>query len=332
MPAIDEWFGAPEKLPPFWGNSYWWTRAGGLLGLASLIAGVAMASLVAIHLGSCGLRHQLTNPTLAIEVAGSWQDVLAMVGPCEAAHCGQSVDENSCFAAGACQTICPDKVEALVFEQFLDFGFIVIYSLFFFYLGVMNWKYCYWVRYPLLTKITGRICGGATIVAGALGAAADWRENNHILQALSELHVMSGPVPLMRYFAYIKWRLLFLAIGVASPVFLFWPGKNDQADLRQSAFSHLLARVTAVLALSTAWTGVAACIYGDGHRLEVATKRLDLVIMAAMFTLATAQYWRGGTLAALNRLAKLPVLSFFATLFLSEGDPPQTSDTDPNRY
>jgi hypothetical protein len=290
-----------------------------------------MTNLLAVHIGSCGLQHQLTSPTLAIEVAGTWEDVLAIVGPCEASHCGQSKDQLGCYATGGCKTICPDKVAALAFEQYLDFVFIVIYWLFFFYLGVINWKFCYWERFPVFTQVLGKIAGAVTVFAGSVGALSDWRENDHILLALSELHMMAGPVPLIRDFAYTKWRFVFLAIGAASPLFLFWPGKSNKAGLRQSAFSRVLAWATAALALSTAWTGVAACIYGNDHRLEVATEHLTLVILATMLTLATAQYWRGGTLAALNRFAKLPILSFLATLFASEDGSPQKSDTDPNR-
>ena len=127
MSTIDD----SERLPPMWASSYWWSRSGALLGLASLITGLVMAYLLGVHLGSCGLPNQITNPTLAIEVAGSWDDVVAMVGPCEVVHCHQSKDETACFADGGCKTICPDKVTALAFEQCLDFGFIIIYWLFF---------------------------------------------------------------------------------------------------------------------------------------------------------------------------------------------------------
>jgi hypothetical protein len=327
MSAID----SDDTLPPMWGNSYWWTRMGALLGLASLITGIVMASLLAVHLGSCGLANQLTEPTLAIEVAGSWEDVLAMVGPCEASRCLQSQGESGCYAGGDCKIVCPDKVAALQFEQYFDFGFILVYWLFFLYLGLVNWRFCYWARFPLFTQLIGKAAAVATVVTSSCGAVADWRENKHILQALNELHVMAGPAPAMRDFAYTKWRLLFFAIGAASPVFIFWTGRNNVADARRSAFSQALAWMTAVLALSTAWTGFAACLYGDDHRLQIATQRLNLVIVATMLTLATAQYWRGGTMAALNRLARLPVLAFLATLFSSEVDAQQTPDTDPNR-
>jgi hypothetical protein len=316
MSSID----TEEKLPPLWGKSYWWTRTGALLGLASLITGLVMASLLGVHLGPCGLPHQITNPTLAVEVAGEWDDIVAMVGPCEAVHCHQSKDENACFADGGCKTICPDKVAALSFEQYLDFGFIIVYWLFFLYLGVVNWRFCYSTRFPVFTQVLGKVAGAVTVVAGSIGAHADWRENQSILQALSELHLMAGPVPLMRDFAFTKWRLLFLAIAAASPIFLFWSGKSNSADARPSAFSHVLSWITALLAFSTGWTGFLACVFGDDHRLEVGTQRLNLVILSAMLTLATAQYWRGGTLVALDKLAKLPVLSFFATLFSSEKD------------
>ena len=54
----------PAKLPPLWGQSFWWTRSGALIGLASLLMGVLMAFLLGQHIGSCGLQNQLTNPTL----------------------------------------------------------------------------------------------------------------------------------------------------------------------------------------------------------------------------------------------------------------------------
>ena len=248
MSAIDSLdFEDTQKLPPLWGKSYWWSRTGALLGLTSLILGALMVYLLSLHVGSCGLARQLTTPTVAIEVAGSWQDVLAIVGTCEISDCRQSTNANACDTKGRCQTICPDKVQALATEQYIDFVFIVIYWLFFVYLGVMNWKVAYWSRYPIFTQVIGKLCGAATIIAGSRGAWADWRENNHILQALYELHLMSGPAPLMRDFAYAKWRLLFLAIGTASPLFIFWSGKSNNGGIRASAFSHLAAWVTAIL-------------------------------------------------------------------------------------
>ena len=328
MSSLD---GIDDKLPPLWGSSYWWTRAGALLAFASLVTGAVMVALLARHIGSCGLQNQLTTPTLAIEVAGTWNDVAAIVGPCQAAHCGLSVGETACDINSVCKAICPDKRAALSNEQYQDFGFIILYWLLFLYLGVVNWRFCYWARFPLLTQTLGKLGGAVTIAAASWGAWQDWRENEHILQALAELHLVSGPVLVMRYFAYMKWKFLFLAIGTAAPVFLFWSGRSNKGDVRSSAFSHLAAWATALFAIATAFTGFAACLDGDDHRLEVAAQRLDLVILAAMLTLATAQLWRGGTLAALDRLAKLPVLRFFATLFSSEVDVVQTSDTDPNR-
>ena len=103
------------------------------------------------------------------------------------------------------------------------------------------------------------------------------------------------------------------------------------ADVRRSAFSHVLAWTTAILALGTGWTGFAASQFGDDHRLQVAAQRLDLVILSAMLTLGTAQLWRGGTLEALDKLAKLRGFAFFATLFSSEADAGRRPDTDPNR-
>ena len=326
MSSIDE-----ENLPPLWAKSYWWTRAGALLALILLLTGACMVALLSRHIGLCGLQNQLTTPTLAIEVAATWNDVAAIVGPCQASHCGQSADSQSCFVDAVCKHICPDKVQAFAAEQYQDYAFILIYWLFFLYLGVINWKFCSWQRFPIATQTLGKIAAAVTILAASWGALNDWRENDHILQALSQLHLMVGPVPVMRAFAYEKWKFLFLAIGTAAPVFIFWTGKSNYADARPSAFSHLLARFTAFLALSTAWTGFAACLDGDDHRLEVAALHLDWVILSTMLTLATAQLWRGGTLAAFDKLANLPVLRPFANLFSSVADAPQTSDIDPNR-
>jgi len=320
-----------DKLPPLWGQSYLWPRVGALLGLTSLVMGAVMLILLARHLGSCGLPNQLTNPTLAIEVAGTWDDVAAMVGPCKATSCGQSENAKACHVNAGCKVICPDKVQALTTEQYEDYGFIFIYWLFFLYLGMLNWKFCYWERWPLFTQVLGKLGGAITIVAGSWGAFEDCRENQHILQALSELHLIAGPVPLMRDFAYEKWRYLFLAIGAAAPLFIFWTGRSNWADVRRSAFSHLLAGTTAILALSTGWTGFAASQFGDDHRLQVAAQRLDLVIFSTMLTLATAQLWRGGTLEALNKLAKMHGFVLLTKLFSSRDDALQKPDTDPNR-
>ena len=318
-----------EKLPPLWGKSYWWTRSGALLGLASLLLGTVMTKLVADHLGSCGLQNQLTSPTLAIEVAASWGDVLEIVGPCQAPHCLQSGGQTVVYQ-GTSATVCPDKIESLSFEQTMDYVFIAVYWLFFLYLGFINWLFCRWERFGVVTEIIGKISGVATVVAATYGAVADWRENGRILQALGNLHSMVGLVPGMRDLAYTKWRLLFLAIGLAAPVFVFWTGKSNNADMRRSAFSQTLAWSTALLAVSTAWNGVAASQYGDDHRLQLAGMRLGYVIVSATLTLATAQYWRGGTMAALDKLAKLPVLAFFTTLFSTDEAESQMTDTDPS--
>ncbi len=316
MPALDA---EEETLPPLWGKSYWWTRGGALIGFLALIAGVTMVLLLSRHIGACNLPSQLTNPTLAIEIARNWKDVTGMVGPCQAPHCGQSKD-TACLVAGDCKIICPDKVKALRYEQYEDYVFIVIYWLLFLYLGIASWNFCYAPRFPLFTQVLGKAAGIAIVVCGTLGAHADWLENDHILAALNQLPVIAGPEPIMRYFAYIKWRYVFLAMGSAAPLFLFWTGRANPTDSRDSAFSHLLAWLTAALALSTAWTGVAACLSGDDHRLEVATERLDLVILATTLTLATAQLWRGGTLTALDRLAAFPILRRFTRLFYSDGE------------
>jgi hypothetical protein len=264
--------------------------------------------MVGKHCGSCGLPNQLTSPILAIEIAYTWDDVLAIVGPCQNPHCGQSQDSNARYLGGVCKTICPDKVAALEMLQNIDRGFIVLYWLLFFYLGLINWRFCSW-------SWIGKIGGVGTVFFATLGALNDWREDDQILIALHKLHLIIDPSPSMRDFAYLKWRFLFLAIGLASPIFLSWPGKCNFVDERRSAFSQLIAWTTGVLALSTAWTGVAACLAGEDQRLEAAATRLDAVFIASVLTLATAQYWRGGTLAALNRIAKLPPFAQLAHLF-----------------
>jgi hypothetical protein len=327
MPAIE----TPPKLPPLWGNSYWWTRTGALLGLALLLTGVAMKYWVAgDHVGSCGLPNRLTNPILAIEVAAAWEDVLAMTGPCQAAHCLQSTDAPVCYHAACNQTVCPDKIQALASLQTWDRSFIVLYWLYFLYLGLINWRFCAWQRFALVTQMVGKIAALAAGVMATFGALADWREDDRILQALAQLHQISSTAPLMRHFAYDKWRFLFFAVGIAAPIFIFWPGRNNPAGVRRSAFSQALAWLTAIVSLVAAFTGVAACMTGDDSHLELASQLLALVIILAMLTLATAQYWRGGTMAALDRLAKLRGLALLTNLFAPTDVVPQTSDIDPS--
>jgi hypothetical protein len=312
MPAV----ATLPKLPPFWGNSYWWTRTGALLGVALLLTGIAMKyGVVGTHVGSCGLPNRLTNPILAIEVAANWVDVLAMVGPCQATHCLQSMSGSVCYQ-GVCNLIvCPDKVAALTSLQTWDRAFIVIYWVYFLYLGLINWRFCAWRRFAFVSQAIAKLAGLAAVVLATLGAVADWREDDRILQALLQVLHISSTTPLMRDFAYHKWKFLFLAIGLASPVFIFWPNQNNPAGTRRSAFSQTLAWLTSLVALTAAWTGVTACLSGDDAHLELASQLLALVMILSVLTLATASYWRGGTMAALDRLAELPVLSFLTNLF-----------------
>jgi hypothetical protein len=327
MPAIE----TPARLPPFWGRSYWWTRTGALIGAGLLLTGITMKYwVVGNHIGSCGLPNRLTDPVLAIEIASGWDDVLAMVGPCQATHCLQSTGQSICYRGACNQTVCPDKVQALASRETWDRPFIILYWLFFLYLSLIDWKFCARDRFRVATQIVGRLGGVAAAITATFAAVAGWREDDRIMLALWQLRHISSPAPLMRSFAYDKWRLLFLAIGMASPIFIFWPGRNNPTGVRRSAFSQALAWLTALAALIAAFTGVASCASGDDSHLELASQLFAVVTILGTLTLATAQYWRGGTMAALDRLAAVPGLALLANLF-APANISEATEPDPDR-
>ena len=308
-----------------WGKSVWWTRTGWILALALIVCGAFMSYLLDGHLGSCGLPQGLSNPGLAIELAYDWPAVLSITGPCQSQYCRQSVSQQVCLPGTACQYICPDKVEALLQQQSWDRVFIVLYACLFVYLGLINFRFAelrvdpadagapwyvrWWTAFLRIipSRWIGRIGGLAAALFALVGAWYDWLEDDKIVDALQHIGQAGAGyiLPAMRDDAYHKWLFLFLAIGCASPIFAFWPGRaNDDGGARPSHLMQFLGLLTAFEAITTMLSGFLACRYGQDQRVEDATGGLFLTLPLAAILLLTAQYWRHGTLNALQSLAK----------------------------
>ena len=287
-----------------WGNSVWWTRTGYILGLIVIAIGVYMNGQLGNHLGSCGLPRSLTKPALAIELAYQWKDVLTITGTCESKNCMQSTGQKVCLSSG-CSYVCPDKVQALLDQQFQDRFFIVAYLLLFIYLGVMNIRFG-GIR-SIAPKISRSLCivsGAAAIVLAAVGACCDWVEDDRIVQALQ--NIGSAVMPDMRGAAYWTWRLLFIAIGCVAPLFMFWP--------KTGWLMRFISWATAFEAIMALVTGVTACRFGQDQRLEDASGSLMLTLPLATFLFWTAHLWSQGTLAALNKIASHQPFKFLVEL------------------
>lgn len=256
--------GAVNQQHRLWDASVWWTRFGAILGLATILYGGWMSLNLATNVGSCDLPHHLKHPGLAIEVAHDWNDAAQIVGVCEGSRCFQDSKDSWCTynSAGHSKIVCEAKIRALVRQQKMDYIFIVLYALFFVYIGIINIRFA-----RISATLTGKdwlvgisgligVLGGLAALTLALFAAFwDWRENGRILQALSQIsnHICYGNnFPDMRMAAYYKWRSLFIAIGCGSPIFLFWPGRtsNWRNQERLSLLSFALAWLTALTALT----------------------------------------------------------------------------------
>ncbi len=302
-------------MPPLWGNSYLWTRIGYVLGLLTVGAGIVLTVVVGRHLGSCALPGGLTRVSLAAELTPAWWDVGQIVGPCQAPACQQSQTEWVCVGS-TCELICPDKVQALIMAQRIDRVFIVLYWALLVYLGIVEIRFGGAGAFGWVVAA----CGVAVIPLVSVAAWYDWRENGLIEAALTHL----GSAPGARDAAYMKWRCLFAAMALAAPLFIFWPGRTTPAPgARRSAFSMLLAWGTAASAITAGLGGIAACYFGQDGRLESAASMLVNTVPLVTLTLMTAQYWRAGTIAALNRIAGLPVLRWLGQLLNADAEEPQ---------
>jgi hypothetical protein len=317
-----------------WDSSPWWTRIGAILGSIAILWAVFMGYQLARHIGPSELPNNLKRPGLAMELVNNWDEAAQIVGRSEGIRCMQDAQDSWCvFPPEKTKIICTAKISALQRQQRLDYVFIVLYSFFFIYIGILN------LRFPGIPfepsdkrgrKWLGRISfwsgklGGLGVLAlTVLAAYWDWRENGRILEVLDSMnrHICSGePFPLVRTAAYHKWLFIFAAIGCSSPLFLFWPGKTAAAKkMDTSVFVTGLAWLTALAALTTAFTGIAACHYGQDQRLESAAGTLTVTFLLAVLTLSAGQRWYGGLLSAVNDFASHRFVEPFAR-FLKDNE------------
>jgi len=132
---------------------------------------------------------------------------------------------------------------------------------------------------------------------------------------------MTYPVSDIRDAAYHKWLLLFLAIGCAAPFFAFWPGDfRRNAETQRSRLMQVLGWLTAFEAVMALATGLPACVNGQDGRMEDAVGSLFLTLPLAAILFMAAQYWREGTLRALERLANTPVFHRLVTIEADDAD------------
>lgn len=330
-----------EARHSLWNESPWVTRAGTILGVLTIAWGILLGVQLSGHLGSCGLPNNLTRPGLAMELANNRQEVTQIVGPCQGTHC--MPNEGAKCSDG--KEVCPDKISALERQQRLDYVFIVLYALFFIYIGVLNLRFSgipfqegdkpgkKWLSG--ISRWVGVVGGALVLFLTVFAAWWDWQENNRILEVLKDIPQLCSSDPIyVRCAAYYKWGAIFAAIGCASPLFIFWPGKTRRvAGKRKSLFVTLLAWLTALAALTSAFTGLAAFHYGQDQRLESAAGTLSVTLLLAVLTLALGQQWQKGLLNALNTLASKKGVKSFSTFLKDEEEkfenpaPDDTQDT-----
>jgi hypothetical protein len=253
-----------------------------------------------------------------------------ITGPCESKYCTQSLTRQVVLA-GSGRFFCPDKVEALFLQQSLDQVFIGAYLLLFAYLGLVNIRFggiqfvqanTRWKRVvQRLSRVLGVLGGFAAAVLALTAAYFDLKEDGLIVAALRHVGAVATlpfpdpAFPDIRGAAYSKWLLLFIAIGCASPLFAFWPGRANRAPgARQSWLMRLVAWAAAIASLLALLSGVAACRAGEDQRIEEAAGFLFMVLPLSTSVLLTAQYWRKGTVCALNKLAANPLFHWLTML------------------
>jgi len=316
-----------------WNSSPWWTRFGAILGSIAILWAVLMGSQLSRHIGPSELPNNLKRPGLAMELVNNWDEAAQIVGLSQGARCMQDAQDSWCvFSPEKTKTVCTAKISALQQQQKLDYVFIILYTLFFMYVGILNLLFS---GIPvdlsdkrgrkLLGRISswsGKIGGGLVLIFTIMAAVYDWKEDGHILAILNTIsqHLCYGNFPLVRTAAYLKWLFIFAAIGCSSPLFLFWPGKTPAAKtMDTSVFVTVLAWLTALAALTTAFTGIAACHYGQDQRLESAVGTLTVTFLLAVLTLSAGQRWYGGLLSAVNDFASLRFVEPFAR-FLKDNE------------
>src|SRR6185369_11491100 len=205
-----------------WESSPWWTRFGALLGFVAILWGGFMGFQLATHIGPSDLPNNLKRPGLAMELVNNWDEAAQIVGLSQGTRCMQDSQDNWCvFSSEKTKIICTAKISALQRQQRLDYIFIVLYSLFFIYIGILNLRFAgipfeqsdkrgrKWLG--RISSWSGKLGGLAVLALTVLAAYWDCRENGRILEVLGSMnrHICSGePFPLVRTAAYHKWLFI----------------------------------------------------------------------------------------------------------------------------
>ena len=182
----------------------------------------------------------------------------------------------------------PDEHTKMARAVSIDYLFIATYTIFFTLLGAVLFANGGWWR--LL---------GAMAILAVIGAAVyDVRENRAMLDLLA-----GDTARLPRPFSLAKWRLIFIALGATAPV--FWNAKA-------TPLRRWVGFAACALALFVAVEGVFAVQREDAKLIEVSARRMAIALVLVEFFLSTERTLRDGVLAALDRLARKPVLNVIA--------------------
>jgi hypothetical protein len=179
----------------------------------------------------------------------------------------------------------PDAVEALRTSTYVDFGFIAAYVLLFAVCGRLHAQR----RRPRL--------GACLAIVGIVAGILDLLENAAMLRLLA------GEAACPALWSRPKWGLLFLSLLLVSPLYLERAGK----PLRR-----VLGGMAALTSLIAGAEGVLALVRHSDPLLEAATRRLgEALLLGCTYFLLYAPL-RDGLVAALDRLAARPALSWLA--------------------
>ncbi|HZS27521.1 MAG TPA: hypothetical protein VFB76_09845, partial [Candidatus Angelobacter sp.] len=176
-------------------------------------------------------------PGVAMQFTSSPQAVVALLGP-SGAEPGTS------------------NWRAMRVQQYLDFVFILLYWMTFFFLigGALRHA----------NSAAARKLGWLVGILITFGAGADIGENIGILSALSSTHPgVLWPLP----FAIAKWMNVFLALAFSAPLFLFYPRFGDLP--LPNPLSHWVTRILGIIFAASAVLGMAGVIAAAIHSSAV---------------------------------------------------------------
>ena len=168
----------------------------------------------------------------------------------------------------------------------IDFGFIASYVCLFLLVG---WR---------LVQRSHRWQGILVILTGCGAAVFDVQENFLILRALECLCTVPRTASL------IKWTLTFVALLVISRAFV---------DRSLPRLRRTIGYVAAVSCIAAGLVGLAGVAMRIDPLVEKGATLMGLGLMAGWLFFATHSVLAQGLVAALNRLAQLPVLKRLST-------------------